>query len=183
MATWKRVSFTASTSNNAKPTEKTVAKAATEGCKKSNEYVSVKYNKLVERVLILERNALKTQNPARLEAQLMRVENKIKENYKQATASEEKRKQQEKRLEEFDERCSNIIKKYEMKLYELERRTEEILNGAEEIKAEVKEFYKKTVDASFDSCMIYHNLKQISFRPDGDYTVEEKAEYVREHCF
>ena len=184
MATWNRVSAKASTSVYAKPDEKTVSNAASEACRKSNsgEYVAVKYNKLVERVLLLERNAIRAQNPARLEAQLTRIENKIKENYKKATTYEEKLKQQFKNNEGFDERCKEIIKKLEMKLFELETRTEEILSGAAEMKAEMKELHKDTVNSAFDTCMIYHNLKQTSFRPDGDYTLEEKQEYVREHC-
>ena len=183
MATWNRVSIVnASESKNAQPTAKTVGKAAT--CfEKAPEYVGVKYSKLVERVTILENSSFKAQNPARLEAQLNRVEQKIKANYLKAAADAKKYKQQQKNIEEFDERCQAIIKKYEMKLYELEERTGEILAGAEELKAEMKEYRDTAVNVSFDSCMIYHNLKQTDFRADGDYTLEEKAQLVREHVF
>ena len=130
MASWNRVSNVvakASFAKIAEPTEKTVEKTVGK-----SEFVGVKYSKLVERVTILENSSFKQQNPARLEAQLMRVERKMRENYLKAAADAKKFDQQQKKLELFDERCEAIIKKYEMKLYELEERTAEILESAQE---------------------------------------------------
>ena len=179
MATWNRVSnfAKASVSKIAEP-EKTVEKPV-----KKPEFVGVKYSTLVERVTILENSSFKSMNPARLEAQLNRVERKMKETYFKAVADGKKFDEQKKKLELADERLEALIKKYELKLSELEERTEDILDDAKTLKKEVKEMRDTTVNSSFDSVLIYHNLKQTAFRADGDYTIEEKAQIVREHVF
>ena len=184
MATWKRVSVNARSGNEEKQYEKKVTNTNYVACetKRNNSgYVAVSYNKLVERVLLLERNAIRAQNPARLEAQLTRVENKIQENYQKAKNDDAKLKELIKNTEEVNERCLEIVKKYEMKLYDLEEQVDEILSGVSEMKNEMKELYKKTVDSAFDSCMIYHNLKNETFQNDDTYTLEQKLQFVRDH--
>ena len=186
MATWKRVSVNAKARNEdvAKPYEKKHTNAdyvAGERKRNNADYVAVSYNKLVERVLLLERNAMRAQNPARLEAQLTRVENKIQENYQKAKNYDAKLKELMKNTEEVNEKCGEITKKYELKLYDLEEQADEILRGVTEMRNEMKELYKKTVDSAFDSCMIYHNLKNETYKNDTSFTLEQKLKFVRDH--
>ena len=179
MAMWNRVSLNAAT----KSSEQNVSKPFEKPKNTKSDYVTVRYHKLVERVVLLERNLNKAQNSARFESQLSRVEEKMQQNYHKAQVADAKVEELIKNTERVNKECEEVMKKYRSKLYDLEERTDDIMRGVSEMRDEMKELYKKTVNATFDSCMIYHNLKNTTYeKNDTSLTFDQKLQFVRDNC-
>ena len=179
MATWSRVSLNVAS----KPSVPKESKPYERLQKNNSEYVSVRYHKLVERVVLLEKNLEKAHNPTRFESQLSRVENKLKDNYKKARDAEAAVDELVKSTDKVKKQCEEVLAKYTSKLYDLEERAEDIVRGVTEMRNEMKELYKKTAESSFDSCMIYHNMKQSTFGKDyPGLTFEQKLQFVKDNC-